>query len=294
MTPAEGEAFLAANAANIPATTVGVNVFLIIGQNFVAAAKAILPLMLILLVVQRLVLREKIRGIESVVLGIVFALIGLLFFKVGLEWGLSPLGDQVGHNSVISFSNQGFKSLVPGLSEDGRYGLFWGKMVVLLFGFIVGYGATLAEPALTALGLTVEDVTAGAFKKRLVMQTVGIGVGIGLVIGVAKILYGWPTMWVIGPSYALAILLTLFSDEKYVNIGWDSGGVTTGDITSPVLIALGIGVATATGATDGFSLIAMGSVWPIIAVLAVGILVNKTTPFLRVRQAVEKEQRQVT
>ncbi|MBM3155829.1 MAG: DUF1538 domain-containing protein [Chloroflexi bacterium] len=292
MTPEQGEALLAAKAANTDAAMAGNNVFSLIGQLFISAAQAILLLMAILLVVQLVILREKIRGIKRVVLGIAFALIGLLFFKIGLEWGLNPLGDQVGHNSIISFSNQGFESLLPGLSADGRYGLLWGKVVVILFGFIVGYGATLAEPALVALGLTVEDVTAGAFKKRLVMHTVGIGVGIGMVIGVAKILYGWPTMWVIGLSYVLAIALTFLSDEKYVNIGWDSGGVTTGDITSPVLIALGLGVATATGAPDGFLLIAMASIWPIIAVLAMGILVNRTTPFIRIRKTTRKKKQQ--
>lgn len=292
MTPDEGEKYLAAHAASTSAA--GDSVFSLIGQFLVSSAQAILVLMLILILTQRFVLHEKIRDIKRVALGIAFALIGLVFFKMGLEWGLSPLGDQVGHNSVISFSNSGFESLFPGLSADGRYGTFWGKVVVLLFGFIVGYGATLAEPALAALGFTVEDVTAGAFKKRLVMHTVGIGVGIGLVIGVAKILCDWPTMWVIVPSYALAVVLTLLSDEKYVNIGWDSGGVTTGDITSPVLIALGLGVAVASGALDGFLLIAMGSIWPIIAVLAMGILVKKKIPSFSLRKSVKNKRQQST
>ncbi len=157
------------------------------------------------------------------------------------------MGDKVGRSSVISFSSRGFASLIPGLAPDGRYGHFWGKVVVLLFGFAAGCGAPMAEPARAALGLTIEDITAGAFKKYLVMHTVGFGVGIGLVIGVAKILYGWPVLWIIAPSYALVLLLTVFSKEKYVNIGWDSGGVTTGDITSPVLIVLGPGVGGAVG-----------------------------------------------
>ena len=155
---------------------------------------------------------------------------------------------------------------------------------MLLFAFVVGYGASLAEPALLSLGITVEEVTAGAFKKFLVMHSVGIGVGVGLIIGVARILYDWSSLAIVLPSYGLVLLLTLISDEKYVNIGWDSGGVTTGDITSPILIALGLGVAAAVGGADGFSLIAMGSVWPIISVLALGLYVNKTTPSARSAQ----------
>jgi hypothetical protein len=281
MSAAEGEAFLAHRTAAAAAATGDINVPAAIGQNLVSAATAILPLMFILLFLQRVVLKEPIRNLERVVVGIGFALVGLLLFKLGLEWGLSPLGEQVGRNSAVSFSGKGFEDLAAGIGLGGRYGALWGKLVVLAFGFVVGYGASLAEPALTALGMTVEDVTSGAFKRKLVMHTVAFGVGVGLVIGVAKILWGWPTMWIVIPSYGLVLLLTIVSDERFVNIGWDSGGVTTGDITSPVLIALGLGVAGAVGAPDGFSLIAMGSVWPIISVLSVGILITRTTPFLQ-------------
>ncbi len=123
-----------------------------------------------------------------------------------------------------------------------------------------------------SLGITVEEVTAGAFKKFLVMHSVGFGVGIGLIIGVARILFDWSSLAIVLPSYVIVLLLTMVSD---------SGGVTTGDITSPILIALGLGVAAAVGGADGFSLIAMGSVWPIISVLALGLYVNKTTPAVR-------------
>jgi hypothetical protein len=288
LSPSEGQAFLAQRAAEGANLDGQFNFLAAIGHNFISACLAIIPLVTIMLLLQRLVLREPIRDLAHVVAGIVCALIGLVLFKIGLEWGLDPLGDQVGRSSVISFSGQGFDHV--GLGPNGRYGRFWGKLAVILFGFVAGYGASLAEPALAALGMTVEDVTSGAFKKGLVMHTVAFGVGMGLVVGVSKILFGWPTMWIVLPSYALVIALTVLSDEKFVNIGWDSGGVTTGDITSPVLIALGLGVAAAVGAPDGFSLIAMGSVWPIISVLAMGILVTRTTPFIRKQMAVAKEQ----
>ena len=281
MSSADGLAFQARQAAAGADAGGTDGVLTTIGQNLVSASAAVIPLLAILLAVQYLVLKEKVRNLERVAAGIVFTLIGLLLFKIGLEWGLNPLGDMVGRSSVVSFTGMGFEALVPGLAVDGRYGAHWGKLIVMAFGFVVGYGATLAEPALAALGLTVEDVTAGAYKKRLVVHTVAFGAGLGLLIGVARILYGWPALWIVIPSYALVLLLTAVSDEKHVNIGWDSGGVTTGDITSPVLIALGLGVATAVGGVDGFSLIAMGSVWPIIAVLGMGIVVGRTTPFLK-------------
>jgi hypothetical protein len=244
-----------------------VNVLAMIGENLFGACSSVLPLMALLLIVQKFVLKEPVRGIDKVIIGLSFALIGLTLFKIGLITGLSPLGDQVGSKATMAF-----------IPNGGLYGTLWGKIIVLIFAGLVGYGASLAEPALLSLGITVEEVTAGAFKKFLVMHSVGFGVGLGLVLGIARIMWGWSSLSIVLPSYVIVLLLTAISDEKYVNIGWDSGGVTTGDITSPILIALGLGVAAAVGGADGFSLIAMGSVWPIISVLALGLFIKKTTP----------------
>lgn len=265
------EQYAALKAAAASAATVEGGGFLaLVWESFTSSCISVLPLMGVLFAVQKLILKEPVRNLDQVIVGIGCALIGLTLFKIGLVTGLNPLGDQVGSKATLAFDPNG-----------GLYGLTVGKVVVLLFAFVVGYGASLAEPALMSLGITVEEVTAGAFKKFLVMHSVGIGVGVGLIIGVARILFGWSSLSIMLPSYGLVLLLTMISDEKYVNIGWDSGGVTTGDITSPILIALGLGVAAAVGGAEGFSLIAMGSVWPIIAVLALGFFVNKTTPAAR-------------
>jgi hypothetical protein len=245
----------------------GANVLALFGESALGAMTSMLPLIALLLLIQRFILKEPVRNLDQVIMGVVFALLGLLLFKVGLVTGLDPLGSQVGSRATSAFTPDG-----------GIYGTLWGKLIVLAFAFAVGYGASLAEPALMSLGITVEEVTAGAFKKFLVMHSVAFGVGLGLILGIARIMWGWSSLSIVLPSYVIVVLLSLFSDEKYVNIGWDSGGVTTGDITSPILIALGLGVAAAVGGADGFSLIAMGSVWPIISVLALGLYVNKTTP----------------
>jgi len=271
MTPAQFAALPHAAAAEAGG---GGNLFALFGENFLEACTSLLPLIALLFLIQKLVLKEPVRDLDHVILGIVFALLGLLLFKVGLVSGLSPLGDQVGGKATLAFSPDG-----------GLYGTLWGKLIVLAFAFAVGYGASLAEPALMSLGITVEEVTAGAFKKFLVMHSVAFGVGMGLILGIARIMYGWSSLAIVLPSYVLVVLLSLISEEKYVNIGWDSGGVTTGDITSPILIALGLGVAAAVGGADGFSLIAMGSVWPIISVLALGLFVNRTTPSARAEQS---------
>jgi hypothetical protein len=267
LTP-EQHAALTATAATTDAA--GGGLLSLVWNSFIGACISVLPLIATLFAVQKLVLKEPVRNLDQIIVGIAACLIGLALFKIGLETGLNPLGGQVGSSATLAFTPDG-----------GLYGLTWGKVIVLLFAFVVGYGASLAEPALMSLGITVEEVTAGAFKKFLVMHSVGFGVGLGLIIGVARILFDWSSLAIVLPSYALVLLLTLISDEKYVNIGWDSGGVTTGDITSPILIALGLGVAAAVGGAEGFSLIAMGSVWPIISVLALGLYVNKTTPAAR-------------
>jgi hypothetical protein len=268
MTPAQYASL--ATTAGAGAEAGGLNVGALFLDSFLGAATSLLPLIGLLFLIQKLVLKEPVRNLDQVIMGVVFALIGLLLFKVGLVTGLTPLGEQVGGKATLAFD--------PG---GGIYGSVWGKIIVLLFAFVAGYGASLAEPALVSLGITVEEVTAGAFKKWLVMHSVGFGVGLGLILGIARIMWDWSSLSIVLPSYVLVLLLTAISDEKYVNIGWDSGGVTTGDITSPILIALGLGVAAAVGGADGFSLIAMGSVWPIISVLALGLFIQRSTPSVR-------------
>ncbi|MBA2277375.1 MAG: DUF1538 domain-containing protein [Chloroflexia bacterium] len=229
--------------------------------------QAIVPLVALLYIVQRFVLKEEIRQGTQILLGIVFALIGLLLFQVGLGWGLIPLGQQVGGNVPSAFA-------LP----DQLYGATGGRVVAVVFAFVLGYGATLAEPALKALALTVEEITAGAFKRQLLAQAVAVGVGLGLAAGLAQIIFDWPITYLVIPSYVALAGLTLVSDEKYVNIGWDSAGVTTGEITVPLVLAMGLGVAGAVGVPDGFGMLTMGSIGPILTVLALGLFIVRTTP----------------
>lgn len=149
-----------------------------------------------------------------------------------------------------------------------------GILVVLLFAFFLGYAATLAEPALNALGATVEDLTVGSFKKAVLMQAVAIGVGAGIALGVAKIIWDLPLIWLLGPPYLLLLFITAASTEEFVNIGWDSAGVTTGPITVPLVLAMGLGISSQVGGVEGFGILAMASVCPILSVLAVGLFVT--------------------
>lgn len=157
----------------------------------------------------------------------------------------------------------------------GGEGGITGILVILIFAFIMGYGATLAEPALNALGVTVEELTVGTFKKSLLMQCVALGVGAGITLGVAKIIWNIPLIYLLGLPYVVLLILTVMSTEEFVNIGWDSAGVTTGPITVPLVLAMGLGIGSQVGVVEGFGILSMASVCPILAVLTTGLVITK-------------------
>ena len=152
------------------------------------------------------------------------------------------------------------------------YGETGGRAVVLVFAMLLGYGATIAEPALNALGNTVEDITQGAFKKTLLIHSVAFGVGCGITIGVAKVIWDLPLAWMLVVPYTALVPITLMSTERFANIGWDSAGVTTGPITVPLVLAMGLGIGNELGALDGFGILSLASVCPILAVLSLGLV----------------------
>lgn len=235
---------------------------------------AIVPLCSILLLVLMGGLRQRPKYLDELFIGISCAVIGMCLFNLGISLGLTPLGEQLGGNVVSSFA-----SIQPWQSEGFVEPIFQsstaGKCLAILFGFILGYGATLAEPALNALGATVEKITVGAFKKNLLMQAVATGVALGIATGVAKIAFNLELWYLLIPPYAMLLILTFISSEDFVNFGWDSAGVTTGPITVPLVLAMGLGIGAKTGAIDGFGVLSLASVGPIITVLTVGLLVRK-------------------
>lgn len=160
-----------------------------------------------------------------------------------------------------------------------------GFLVVLLFAFIMGYGATLAEPALNALGLKVEEITVGTFQKSLLMQAVASGVGLGMLLGVVKIIWNVPLVYLLIPPYLLLLIITKISTEEFVNIAWDSAGVTTGPITVPLVLAIGLGIGSQVNVVEGFGILSLASVCPILAVLTVGLYVNKKRKAMRQESA---------
>jgi hypothetical protein len=235
---------------------------------------AIVPLCSILLLVLVVGLRQPPKHYDELFIGILCAVIGMGLFNLGIALGLTPLGEQLGGNVVSSFA-----AIEPWAAEGFVDPMFassnMGKALAILFGFILGYGATLAEPALNALGSTVEKITVGAFKKSLLMQTVATGVALGISTGVAKIAFNLDLWYLLVPPYVILMFITYLSSEEFVNFGWDSAGVTTGPITVPLVLAMGLGIGSKTGAIDGFGVLALASIGPIITVLTVGLIVRK-------------------
>ena len=266
----------AVSAASSAAAAVGVDWVAVLIDGSILALRAIVPLCLFLFLVQRFILRESINGADEISLGIVFTVFGMALFNVGLALGLSPLGGQVGATVPAAFSE-----ITAGRPPDlfgPLYGSTAGKVVAIAFAFVLGYGATMAEPALNALGTKVEEITIGAFRKSVLIQAVSIGVGVGIATGITKIIFNIPLPYLLIPPYMLVLFLTVISTEEFVNIGWDSAGVTTGPITVPLVIATGLGVGgNIPGVVEGFGILSLASIFPILSVLTVGLMVRKQT-----------------
>lgn len=241
------------------------------------ALQAIIPLCGFLFVTLLVVLKERLRKGDEIALGVVFSVVGMALFGLGLTLGLTPLGIQLGSNIPVTFATivpWGMSEMVTPMFENPVVG----KWLTIGFAFFLGYGATLAEPALNALGQTVENVTVGVFQKSLLMHVVAFGVGLGIAAGVAQMAFESLNLtMLLVPPYVLLLVLTVISTEEFVNFAWDSAGVTTGPITVPLVLAMGLGIgATIPGVRDGFGILALASVGPILTVLTVGLVVQRS------------------
>jgi hypothetical protein len=234
------------------------------GVEIILGIRAILPLVLFLFLILKLILRQDLPRRGEMLVGIGLTIIGMCIFNVGLTYGLSMLGGSAGSLVPAAFME------VPGASGSPLYLYSVGLILALVFAWVLGFGATMAEPALNALGVTAEQLTNGFFKKRMLITAVSLGVAFGITAGVTKLIFDLPLVWLVVPPYLVAVLLTAISSEEFVNVAWDSAGVTTGPITVPLVLAMGIGFGNATAAVEGFGILCLASIGPIISVLLAG------------------------
>ena len=233
-------------------------------NNLIDSAKDLAPIVLVIAFFQIVVLQQAIPNLSEIIVGTLFILVGLTLFIYGLKLGLFPIGETLAYAFVKKGS------------------IAW----LLIFAFALGFGATIAEPDLIVManeaakvaqfgGIISNEVQLNSYAQTL-RYTVAISVGLAVVIGVLKILKGWSIQWLIIGGYLLVIVTTFFAPDFIIGIAYDSGGVTTGPITVPLLTALGVGLSSSIRGrnplTDGFGMIAIASLLPIIAVMLFGIL----------------------
>ena len=223
----------------------------------------VMPIIFTLFFFQYVILKQPIAHISQVIKGLCFVILGLALFLVGLKEAIFPLGDTM----AKQLTDPAF------LYADGIIGDYlWSDYTwVYLFGFSIGFATTFAEPALIAVALKAQHISAGSIQAFGLRVAVALGVATGVAIGCFRIVTGGPLWVFIMVAYIIVIIQTFFASKTIIPLAYDSGGVTTSTVTVPLLAALGLGLAsTIPGRSpmiDGFGLIAFASVFPIISVL---------------------------
>lgn len=223
----------------------------------------LLPILLVVAFFQLVVIRQPLPEVGNIVYGSILLVAGLLLFIEGLEMSLFPIGE----------------AMADALAQKGS--LFW----LIAFAFLLGFSTTIAEPALIAITNEAGRISAEAGllpNEPEVLRnytlglrlTVALSVGLAIVLGVVRILKGWPLHYIVIGGYVAVIGMTLISPEEIVGLAYDTGGVTTSTITVPLVTALGVGLAQAikgrSPLLDGFGMIALASMAPIIFVMIYG------------------------
>lgn len=234
--------------------------------SMLGSLRDLAPIVLVIAFFQLVVLQQPIPNLLDLAVGTLMVVLGLTFFIYGLEMGLFPIGESMAY----AFARKG--------------SLWW----LLAFAFALGFGTTVAEPALIAVSKEAADVAANGgvigTSEEAIMDyanglrlTVALSVGVAIVVGVFRIIKGWPIHFLIIGGYIGVVTMTGFAPDYIIGIAYDSGGVTTSTITVPLVTALGVGLSSSIQGRnpmiDGFGLIAFASLLPMIFVMGYGMLV---------------------
>lgn len=224
-----------------------------IKSTVIEVVLAVLPVTMFVVILQ-LILKMPVAVMMQFLIGAVLVTAGLILFLLGVHFGLLQVGEATG-------------AALP------KIGKVW---IVVLFGFLFGFVVTVAEPDVRVLATQVDAVSGGAISKNLLIASVGLGVAVFVGLALLRVVLGVPLKYLLYASYGLVFLLASLTPAEYAAVSLDAGGVTTGPMTVPFIIALGVGVASVLGgrstSADGFGYVALGSVGPIIAVLLLGVI----------------------
>jgi uncharacterized membrane protein (DUF2068 family) len=236
-----------------------------LSRPLIKSATALLPIVLVIAFFQLFVIQQPFPMLSQILRGALLVLVGLALFVRGLQLALFPLGEEMAYRFV-------------------RKGSLWW---LLIFAFSLGFGTTVAEPALIAItneaaqvaaagkviGQSADEQATYAIGLRL---TVALAVACALVLGVIRILKGWSLQYMIIGGYLVVVVMTFFAPPEIIGVAYDSGGVTTSTVTVPLVAALGVGLAQTIHGRDplidGFGLIALASLTPIMFVIAYGTI----------------------
>ncbi|WP_042221207.1 DUF1538 domain-containing protein [Oceanobacillus manasiensis] len=215
---------------------------------------SILPITIVITLLQVTIIQLPFEQFTPFLLGVVMVSVGLILFLIGVNMSLLPLGEMIG--SALPKTNK-----------------VW---VVVWVGFLLGVVVTIAEPDVRILSSQVEIVSEGAIPKPVLLLSVSLGVGIFISLAMLRIIFQMNLAYLLLAGYGIVFLLASITPPSYVPISFDSGGVTTGPLTVPFIMALGVGVASVmkrnTASKDAFGLVALASIGPIIAVLLLGVV----------------------
>ncbi len=236
--------------------------------ELINVVKDIIPILAVIFFFQYLIIRKQLSNLPKIAAGIVFVIVGLYAFIIGLELGLFPIGETMA------------------LQLTAQDNLFY----IYLFGFLIGFSTTMAEPALLAVAMKVEEISQKRIRQMVLRISVAFGVAMGIALGAYRIVAGDPIHYYIIIGYIIVIILTFMAPKYIIPIAYDSGGVTTSTVTVPLVAALGLGLATQiedrSPLIDGFGLIAFASLFPMITVMGYGV----ASQYLQKRDVSNKSQ----
>jgi hypothetical protein len=229
-------------------------------QNMLSTAQgvinAVLLLVAILAIFQVLLLKLPTSYVINLLKGTLLSTVGLILFFMGVQIGFLPYGQAIGE----------------------ALGQFTHKWLAIPFGFLLGFITTWGEPAVRILCNQVEEASVGAIRKRTVFYAICVGVAFFVALGIARVVYSIPILYILIPGYALAILMLWFTKKDFIGVACDAGGVATGPIANTFLLGLGLGLASAAGSQNmiiyGLGLVALIALAPIISVMMLGIIMR--------------------
>ncbi|MDX9821985.1 MAG: DUF1538 domain-containing protein [Syntrophales bacterium] len=225
-----------------------------IRETILEVLYAIVPIAALVSLLQFSVVRLPMEVFVNFIAGSVMVMLGLVFFLIGVKAGFLPIGEIIGSTIVSK-------------------GKLW---LVLFTGFVLGFVVTVAEPDVQVLAMQIDGVSGGTISKNIVIASIALGVGISIALALLRIFLRIPITYLLAIGYLAVLVLALFTAPEFLAVSFDAGGVTTGPMTVPFIVALGVGVASVSGGkkdgeSDSFGLVALASVGPILTVLIMGM-----------------------